>query len=62
MRCLRRGDVYIADKIGERGEPWRVPWLRMIGSDLKPLKERQMQQLERKEQSQEQRERGKPRS
>ena len=39
---LRSGDVYIADKIGERGEPWGVPWLRWMGSDLRPLKDRRM--------------------
>jgi len=29
----------MADKIGERGEPCGVPWLRWMGSDLMPLKE-----------------------
>ena len=31
---LRRGNVKIAERIGERGEPCGVPWSRGMGSEV----------------------------
>jgi hypothetical protein len=33
----RRGAVYMADRIGDRGEPWGIPWDREKGSERNSL-------------------------
>jgi len=47
LTILRMGEVKMAERMGERGEPWGVLWSRGKGSERKSLKERQSLRLER---------------
>jgi hypothetical protein len=46
---LRRGEVKIAVRIGESGDPWGVPKSSETGSAVKPLNERKTCRPVRKE-------------